>query len=103
MKSGVPGQRGQDQKLVSFQLDERLLRALDDAARGGVGRSAVVREAIYKHLIERGYELPPTVKNAPDRLGKGGRPRKVVEMKKVAEDEAEYRVSKKAAKKRPKS
>lgn len=74
---------------MAFPLDEQLLAALD-RARGARSRSAVVREAIYSMLKAQGYQLPPALVNAPDRVGKGGRPKKVVEMPtaKVAEDES---------------
>lgn len=73
---------------MAFPLDEQLLAALD-RARGAKSRSAVVREAIYAMLKEQGYQLPASVVHAPDRAGKGGRQKRVVEMPvaKVAEDE----------------
>jgi hypothetical protein len=69
----VPNQRAKGQKLIAVPLEETFLEELD-RARGGASRSAFVREAIYRLLRERGVDLPPSIKDAPDRTGKGGRP-----------------------------
>lgn len=50
-------------------VDEKLLRAIDKR-RGGLTRSAFVRQAIGNYLGVSGELL-----NAPDRTGKGGRPK----------------------------
>lgn len=60
-------------------MDNEFLEELD-RARGEMNRSAFVREAIWRLLKERGIDLPASIKAAPDRAGKGGRPRKVIEM-----------------------
>ena len=76
------------QQLIALRVDAALLAEID-AKRGRVSRSEFLRNAVYAELQAQGTELPATVTAAPDRAGKGGRPRKVVEipLQKVAEDE----------------
>lgn len=62
--------RSPGQTLIGVAVDEKLLAAIDKK-RGGLTRSAFVRQAIGNFLGVAGDLL-----NAPDRTGKGGRPRK---------------------------
>lgn len=60
---------------MGCHVDERFAREID-AARGGKSRSEFLREAIHSYMCCKGRELPESFKYAPDRAGKGGRPRK---------------------------
>lgn len=62
--------RSDGQTLVAVALDQRLLDEID-RRRGGVNRSAFIRESLVAH-----YKLPAHLAAAPDRTGKGGRPPK---------------------------
>jgi hypothetical protein len=62
--------RSPGQTLIGVAVDEHLLDAIDKN-RGGLTRSAFVRNAIGKYLGISGDVL-----HAPDRTGKGGRPKK---------------------------
>lgn len=76
------------QQLIALRVDADLLAEID-AKRGRVSRSEFLRNAVYAELQSLGTDLPASVTAAPDRAGKGGRPRKIVEMpmQRVAEDE----------------
>jgi hypothetical protein len=76
------------QQLIALRVDADLLAEID-AKRGRVSRSEFLRNAVYAELQALGTDLPANVTAAPDRAGKGGRPRKILEMpiQRVAEDE----------------
>lgn len=71
----MPNQRASGQSLIGCHVDAQFLAEID-AARGGKSRSDFLREALYDYLKKLGYDLPPAWKYAPDRTGKGGRPKK---------------------------
>jgi hypothetical protein len=77
------------QQLIALRVDPQLLAEID-AKRGRKSRSEFLRDAVYAELEAQGTSLPSSITAAPDRAGKGGRPKKVVEMppaqKNVAED-----------------
>ena len=68
MKSRSPGQT-----LIGVAVDATFLREID-AKRGGLSRSAFVRMCLAKYL-----NIPESLAAAPDRTGKGGRPKKELE------------------------
>lgn len=70
VKHSVPRNRSPGQTLVAFSLDKELEKAID-SARGGKSRSQFIREALAMKL---GVSLH--LAEAPDRAGKGGRPKK---------------------------
>lgn len=70
----MPGEHNENTKLLGF-FAKRPLVALVDEARAGKGRSQFMREAAIEYMEARGVEVPPELKDAPDRAGKGG-PRK---------------------------
>jgi hypothetical protein len=72
----VPSQRAAGQSLIGCHIDNDFAAEID-AARGSKSRSDFLREAIWKYLESTGKRLPPQYKHAPDRAGKGGRPRKI--------------------------
>jgi hypothetical protein len=51
------------------EIDKQLTQA------GYADRSSFIRDAVYEKLRRLGYVLPPSIKTAPNRAGKGG-PRK---------------------------
>jgi len=67
----VAKKRSAGQTLIGVAIDESLLAQID-RARGESSRSAFVRQALGKYL-----GLSGAITQAPDRAGKGGRPRKV--------------------------
>lgn len=89
-KADVPGQRADGQKQVIVVMKEDFLQAIDGnlEAMGFGDRSQFIRTAVLEKLARNG--VPVVLGNAapPSRVGKGGRPKKVVEMpvSKVAED-----------------
>ncbi len=62
----VPRSKGQSR--ITITLSEELLESVD-AARGGMSRSAFIREAMVEKL-----DLDEKLSLAPDRVGVGGRP-----------------------------
>lgn len=74
----MPDKRAAGKSLVGCHIDDEFLAAIDQA-RGGKSRSDFFREAIFDYLKTLGIKLPETLKYAPDRTGKGGRPKKVIE------------------------
>jgi hypothetical protein len=68
----VAKKRSAGQTLIGVAIDESLLVQIDKA-RGELSRSAFVRQALGKYL-----GLSGAITQAPDRAGKGGRPRKVL-------------------------
>lgn len=73
----MPGKRSKDQKLIAFPLDETFLRKVD-SARKGKSRSQYIREALAMYLeSDADIRVSEEHVSAPDRVGKGGRPRKV--------------------------
>lgn len=74
----MPNQRASGQTLIGCHLNEEFVAAID-AARGSKSRSQFLREALYLYLRDHHRrDLPERLKHAPDRKGKGGRPRKIV-------------------------
>jgi hypothetical protein len=75
------------QQLIALRVDSKLLAEIDDK-RGRLSRSEFLRNAVYAELQEMGSTLPASITAAPDRAGKGGRPKKVVDIPRplVAED-----------------
>ena len=59
-------------------MQESFLEEIDAklAAMGYSDRSAFIRDAVYAEMARNGVTLPPALKTAPQRKGKGGRPRK---------------------------
>ena len=68
-KRRVPNQRSEDQQLVAFALDKRLLAELDRAARSeGRDRSTYIRLALVDDLRRRGNtEVDDSMAHAPSR------------------------------------
>jgi hypothetical protein len=63
-----------DSAFLGFKADATFVEQLD-LGRGQVSRSQFLREAVAEKLKELGIELPSESVIAPDRKGKGGRPR----------------------------
>ena len=59
-------------------MQESFLEEIDAklASMGYSDRSAFIRDAVYAEMARNGVTLPPAMKTAPQRKGKGGRPRK---------------------------
>lgn len=70
----MPDQRAAGKSLVGCHVDDAFLAVIDQA-RGGKSRSDFLREAIFEFLRQKGFTLEDRLKYAPDRTGKGGRPR----------------------------
>lgn len=72
----MPNQRATGQTLIGCHLDAEFVTAID-TARAQRTRSQFLREALYTYLRETCHmEIPSHLMYAPDRAGKGGRPRK---------------------------
>lgn len=71
----MANQRGSGQVLIGCHVDAHFAAEID-RARKGHSRSDFLRSALYQRLQDLGYKLPEEMKYAPDRAGKGGRPRK---------------------------
>jgi hypothetical protein len=71
--------RSDGQTLLSVAVTVEMLAAID-AKRGTTPRSVFVRESLAAYL-----HLPASLAAAPDRSGKGGRPKKTV-LKPVVEE-----------------
>ena len=82
------------QKMIGVRVDDELLEEID-RVRGAMSRSDFVRMAAYNALKEAGSELPESVTAAPDRAGKGGRPKKASGVALVREPSVEYKTEKK--------
>ena len=78
----MPNVRSKDQRGVLVMLDEKFRDEIDAAfpRLGFTDRSTFIRDAVYKRLQEMNIHLPASLKAAPSRAGKGGRPRKKVEI-----------------------
>jgi hypothetical protein len=63
-----------DSAFLGFKADATFVEQLD-LGRGQVSRSQFLREAVAEKLKELGIDLPSESVIAPDRKGKGGRPR----------------------------
>ena len=83
--------RGRQKGLI-FMVDERFLAEIDAAyPKLGYGdRATFIRDAVLKEMAKHGYHLPAAFKAGPPRSGKGGRPRKIVPLSKVAEEPTGY-------------
>jgi Arc/MetJ-type ribon-helix-helix transcriptional regulator len=70
--------RSGGQRLINFPADEAFIRELDAALAktNYADRSKFIRDAIYEKLEKHGILLPESLRKAPARMGKGGRPRK---------------------------
>ena len=68
----MPGKHNENTKLLGFYAKRDLL-ALVDETRAGKGRSQFMREAAIEYMEARDVVVPPELKDAPDRVGKGGR------------------------------
>lgn len=66
---GVSHVRSEGQIIVSLSLSEDLVREVD-AIRGGLSRSAFMREAVAALLKSKGKAVPESILRAPDRAGK---------------------------------
>ena len=72
----MPNQRASGQTLIGCHLDAEFVDAID-RARGGKSRSQFLREVLYWYVTQKcSIALPSHLMHAPDRAGKGGRPRK---------------------------
>lgn len=71
----MPNQRANGQVLIGCHVDAAFAAAID-RARGGKSRSDFLREALFSYLASCGITIPEALKYAPDRTGKGGRPKK---------------------------
>lgn len=85
--------------MIGVRLDDDFLAEID-RVRGSMSRSDFVRMATFNALAEAGTHLSEEVASAPDRAGKGGRPRKSKpnDVALFAEEETSY----KATPKKPK-
>lgn len=64
--------------MLGFWAEETLVAKVDaDRAELGISRSQYMREALSEFLASHGYPVEAAEITAPDRTGKGGRPRKV--------------------------
>lgn len=73
----MPGVRGEGQHLVALAIHEDILKEVERSRKkAGRDRSTFIREALIDYLNARGASLNPELAFAPDRTGKGGRPRK---------------------------
>jgi hypothetical protein len=74
----MPNQRATGQTLIGVHLDAEFVAAID-RARGGKSRSQFLREVLFLYVTkECRIHLPENFMHAPDRAGKGGRPKKTV-------------------------
>lgn len=103
----MPGQRSEGQKQVIVMMRDQFLDEIDAklSKLGYSDRATFIRDAVYKELARNGVVLPPELKTAPSRQGKGGR--KIVTMNydhllgsKVAEGPGDPAPAAKAPKKR---
>ena len=81
--------------LIGCHLDAKFVEAID-RARGVKSRSQFLREVLHWYLSTQcGIRLPTAMQHAPDRAGKGGRPRMIMDFEaaKVAEDPVEYKTT----------
>jgi hypothetical protein len=82
--------------MIGVRVDDVLLAEID-RVRGDMSRSDFVRRAAFDALLSAGSDLPKSVVAAPDRAGKGGRPKKDT-VSLVAEDSVDSGVTLKAPK-----
>jgi hypothetical protein len=66
------------QKQIGLFLKVEFLEEIDGALPrlGYTDRSAFIRDAVYRELKRAGIVIAPVLKEAPSRVGKGGRPAK---------------------------
>jgi Arc/MetJ-type ribon-helix-helix transcriptional regulator len=83
---GMTTTRTSGQKLLPIPASQEFINALDGAIRqlGYVSRSQFIRDAVCEKLTSMGVPMDRELALAPSRIGKGGRPRKVVPAKKGA-------------------
>jgi hypothetical protein len=74
----MPNQRASGQILIGCHLDAEFVAAIDKA-RQGKSRSQFLREVLFWYVTQQcKISLPASMMHAPDRTGKGGRPRKAL-------------------------
>jgi hypothetical protein len=66
------------QQLIGFRVGPELLDEID-RKRGRLSRSEFLRQAVFAELKDLGSDLNEEATTAPDRKGKGGRPRKRIQ------------------------
>jgi metal-responsive CopG/Arc/MetJ family transcriptional regulator len=74
----MPNVRSKDQRGVIVMMDRKFCEEIDAAfpRLGFSDRSTFIRDAVYKRLEEMNIRVPASLKAAPSRAGKGGRPKK---------------------------
>ncbi|HBR94324.1 MAG TPA: hypothetical protein DEA90_09195 [Opitutae bacterium] len=82
----MAGQRSKGQKQVITMMKESFVEKIDESLSecGYTDRSSFIRDAVYEKLESMGIKLPLIEKAAPQRTGKGGRPKKGFLTKKTA-------------------
>ncbi len=62
--------------MVAFKMRPEFYAQMEAAieAMGYSDRSQFIRDAVWKYLNDNGYPVPPLLKMAPSRKGKGGAP-----------------------------
>ncbi|HEY8965626.1 MAG TPA: hypothetical protein VIM58_04230 [Candidatus Methylacidiphilales bacterium] len=74
----MPSQRAPHQKAVLVMMRESFVDQIDAAVNrmGFNDRASLIRQAVIEKMAREGIVLPRELATAPDRSGKGGRPRK---------------------------
>ena len=106
-------QRGTNMKMISLELREEMMAALDEnlGSLGYATRSEFIRDAILDKLRNEGIPLPGSSVAAPSRIGAGGKPTHInyelnegpggANSAKTGKGSAEYRKSRATKRKRP--
>jgi hypothetical protein len=73
----MPGGHSENTSLLGFYADRDLVHLVDQARKkkkkdGTVPRSQFLRDAIVEYLLSKKVDVPPHLRSAPDRAGKGG-------------------------------
>ncbi|MEI8288793.1 MAG: ribbon-helix-helix domain-containing protein [Verrucomicrobiota bacterium] len=73
----MANERGAGQKLIPIPASEDFIKELNSGFKkaGYDNRSQFIRDAILEKLARLGIDVPEKLALAPDRLGKGGRPK----------------------------
>jgi hypothetical protein len=84
-------------------FDEGFLRQIDGvlARAGASNRSDFIRMAVYRALEKAGVKVDLEQAVAPSRAGKGGRPKKIIPISRVAEKSTGTYSTKKHRKPKP--
>jgi Arc/MetJ-type ribon-helix-helix transcriptional regulator len=71
--------RSPSQTLLNLYVNDRFLELIDTVLPelGYANRSEFIRSAIREKLQANGLKIAPSLSAAPNRIGKGGRPRRV--------------------------